>query len=26
MDIMLNGGKVNSVDFVLCKNFGGDKP
>jgi 4-amino-4-deoxy-L-arabinose transferase-like glycosyltransferase len=26
MDIILNGGKVNSVDFVLCKNFQGDKP
>jgi hypothetical protein len=26
MDIILNGGKVNSVDFVWCRNFRGDKP
>ena len=26
MDILLNGGKVNSVDFVWCKNFRGDNP
>jgi hypothetical protein len=26
MDILLNGGKVNSVDFVWCRNFRGDKP
>jgi 4-amino-4-deoxy-L-arabinose transferase-like glycosyltransferase len=25
MDILLNGGKVNSVDFVWCRNFGGDR-
>jgi 4-amino-4-deoxy-L-arabinose transferase-like glycosyltransferase len=25
MDILLNGGKVNSVDFVWCRNFQGDK-
>ncbi|MBA4396746.1 MAG: dolichyl-phosphate-mannose--protein mannosyltransferase [Syntrophus sp. (in: bacteria)] len=25
MDILLNGGKVNSVDFVWCRNFRGDR-
>jgi hypothetical protein len=25
MDILLNGGKVNSVDFVWCRNFQGDR-
>jgi len=25
MDLMLNGGKVNSVDFVWCRNFQGDR-
>jgi 4-amino-4-deoxy-L-arabinose transferase-like glycosyltransferase len=25
IDILLNGGKVNSIDFVWCKNFGGDR-
>jgi 4-amino-4-deoxy-L-arabinose transferase-like glycosyltransferase len=26
MDILLNGGKVNSVDLVWCRNFSGDRP
>ncbi|MDD5100590.1 MAG: glycosyltransferase family 39 protein, partial [Syntrophales bacterium] len=26
MDILINGGKVNSADFVWCRNFRGDKP
>ena len=25
IDILLNGGKVNSVDFIWCRNFGGDR-
>ncbi|PKN05736.1 MAG: dolichyl-phosphate-mannose--protein mannosyltransferase [Deltaproteobacteria bacterium HGW-Deltaproteobacteria-9] len=25
MDILLNGGKVNSVDFVWCRNFRGER-
>jgi hypothetical protein len=25
MDLLLNGGKVNSVDFVWCRNFQGDR-
>lgn len=25
IDIILNGGKVNSVDFIWCRNFGGDR-
>ena len=25
MDLLLNGGKVNSVDFIWCRNFQGDR-
>lgn len=26
MDLLINGGKVNSADFVWCRNFRGDRP